>query len=112
MKQYGTLKGIPVYRVEKFNQDLADKGYIQLVGTDRDAYWKIYTDNRAVADGFFDREKDNTTLFDSNEFDGKLKKGWKKTRVVEEREKKEEENWIQKTLNSSIWDLYDGEVVG
>jgi hypothetical protein len=70
-KSFGTLKGIPVYKVERFDPDLAKRGYIQLVD-DGDRFWKICTTS-SVADGMYDSAIGNTSLYDEENFNMNLK---------------------------------------
>lgn len=65
-KSFGTLKGIPVYKVERFDSELARKGYIQLVD-DGDRFWKICTTS-SIADGMYDSATGNTSIYDNEDF--------------------------------------------
>lgn len=65
-KSFGTLKGIPVYKVERFDNELKNQGFIQVVD-DGDRYWKICTMSK-IADGVYDSFAGNTTIYDEREF--------------------------------------------
>lgn len=65
-KSFGTLKGIPVYKVDKFSDEFYKQGFIQVID-DGDRYWKICTTSR-VADGVYDSFAGNTTIYDEEDF--------------------------------------------
>lgn len=70
-KSFGTLKGIPVYKVERFDSELALHGCIQLVD-DGDRFWKICTTS-SVADGMYDSAIGNTSIYDEEDFNKNLR---------------------------------------
>lgn len=75
-KSFGTLKGIPVYKVEKFDNELKNQGFIQVID-DGDRYWKICTTSR-VADGVYDSFAGNTTIYDEEDFNKSIEQlKWK-----------------------------------
>lgn len=68
--QFGTLKGIPVYEVRRFEPEIARQGCIQLVN-DGDRFWKICTTS-SVADGAYDSAVGNTSIYDNEMFNMNL----------------------------------------
>lgn len=67
MKKFGTLNGFDVYKVDKFNPQLAKQGIIQLVDNGENYYWKIHTVS-SDPDGIYSSDSGITTFFDDNEF--------------------------------------------
>ena len=65
-KEFGKLKGIPVYKVEKFSNEFYKQGFIQVID-DGDRYWKICTIS-PIADGVYDSLSGSTTIYDDREF--------------------------------------------
>jgi len=65
-KEFGKLKGISVYKVDKFDNELRNQGFIQVID-DGDKYWKICTTSK-VADGIYDSYQGYTSIYDEEEF--------------------------------------------
>ena len=68
---FGKLNGISVYKVKRFDPELARKGCIQLVD-DGDRFWKICTTS-SVADGAYDSALGNTSIYDDESFNMNLR---------------------------------------
>lgn len=70
-KEFGKLKGIPVYKVEKFDSEIKNQGFIQLIDNG-DRFWKICT-NSPIADGVYDSVSGNTSIYDESELNMGIK---------------------------------------
>ena len=70
-KEFGTLKGISVYKVDRFSDELYKQGFIQVID-DGDRYWKICT-NSPIADGVYDSFSGSTSIYDESELNMGIK---------------------------------------
>lgn len=64
--EFGTLKGIPVYKVDKFSNELYKQGFVQVIDNGN-RYWNICT-NSSIADGVYDSVSGSTSIYDESEF--------------------------------------------
>lgn len=92
-KEFGKLKGIPVYKVDKFNIEFYKQGFIQLIDNG-DRYWKICT-NSPIADGVYDSFSGSTSIYDNWEFNMGLQKLEYNRQHYKVRESKREEECVE-----------------
>ncbi len=67
--KFGVLKGIDVYKVREFDEELQKQGYIQLVPLDR-RYSSVYTTRN---EGTYDHHTGELSLYDDFEFEENIK---------------------------------------
>jgi hypothetical protein len=103
--EFGTLKGIPVYEVRRFDPEIARKGCIQLID-DETQFWKICTTS-SVADGVYDIMTGNTSIYDNEIFNMNLKalERMAYCKVEPTPMRKEEKNLTEECVNCLLPEL-------
>jgi hypothetical protein len=102
-KSFGTLKGIPVYEVKRFNPEIAREGCIQLVA-DGDRFWKICTTS-SVADGAYDIITGNTNIYDEEIFNANMRALERMAKCKEEVKSKPKQNLTEECVNCLLPEL-------
>jgi hypothetical protein len=104
--EFGTLKGIPVYKVNRFDSEIARQGCIQLVA-DGDRFWKICTTS-SVADGAYDSAVGNTSIYDEEIFNANMRALERMAKCKEEvksKPKQPEKNLTEECVNCLLPEL-------
>jgi hypothetical protein len=101
--EFGTLKGIPVYKVNRFDPEIARQGCIQLVA-DGDRFWKICTTS-SVADGAYDIITGNTNIYDEEIFNANMRALERMAKCKEEVKSKPKQNLTEECVNCLLPEL-------